>query len=127
MSVDSLWWLGLARDLLFASGAGVRLWLRKRSASVWPDAFGKVESVSSHQVDFVWRTDIAYSYSVGSQFFSGQFRVVSRSEKKASALERRWKEQNIRVRYSPKDVQCRWCEWRIKLACFQPMRCESRS
>ncbi|HUM06206.1 MAG TPA: DUF3592 domain-containing protein [Terriglobales bacterium] len=108
MSVDSLWWLGLARDLLifvFASGAGVTLWLRKRSASVWPDAFGKVESVSSHQVDLVWRTDIAYSYSVGSQFFSGHFQVVSRSEKKASAQERRWKGQNIRVRYSPKDAQ----------------------
>jgi hypothetical protein len=108
MSGDSLWWFGLARDLLafaIAGGTGITLWLRKRSATVWPDAFGKVESASTHQDNFAWRTEIAYSYSVGAEFYSGQFQVVSRSERKAGLQEQRWRGQSIRVRYSPKDAK----------------------
>lgn len=103
---DSLWWFELARDaigFLLAAGAGIALWLRKRSAGVWPTTFGKVESVSSYQDNLIWHTDISYSYSVGPDFYSGHFQLDSRSEQRANQEEQRWKGQSIQVRYSPKD------------------------
>lgn len=106
MSHDPFGWFALARDgvgLLLAASPGIALWLRKRSASVWPTAFGKVESVSSYQDNFIWHTDISYSYIVGADFYSGQFQLDSRSERRASQQEQRWKGQTIQVRYSPKD------------------------
>lgn len=107
MRHNAISWFVLGRDalvLVLASGGAIALWRRKRSASVWPAVFGKVESASSYEDDLVWRTDIAYSYCVESNFYSGQFQLRSRSEKKAVLQEQKWRGQSIRVRYSPRDA-----------------------
>ena len=104
---DPGWWFAIGRDavgLVLAAGTGITLWLRKRSATVWPVAFGRVESVSSYEENFVWRTDVSYSYSVGPNFYSGQFQVQSYGERRANQKELRWRGQSIRIRYSPKDA-----------------------
>ena len=64
---------------------------------------GKVEHASSFQKDTMWLTDISYSYSVANEFFSGQFQLRDRGEKKANDRIAQWKQQNIAVRYSPKN------------------------
>ncbi len=98
-------WVGLARDVAafaIASGAGIALWLRKRSARYWPMTHGRVEQASSFENTGTWLTDISYSYCVADEFYSGQFQLKSRTERKADDEVARWKGQNIGVRYSPK-------------------------
>jgi len=105
MSRDPFAWVIIAREaagVALAGGTGVFVWLRKRSARDWPITFGRVESASSFQNETVWLTDIAYSYSVAAEFYSGQFQLRARSEKKAEAQVQRWKGQSIGIRYSPK-------------------------
>jgi hypothetical protein len=58
-----------------------------------------VESASTFQDNSVWRTDVAYSYSMGNEFYAGEFQLRSSSERKATEKELRWKG---RVRYSPR-------------------------
>jgi hypothetical protein len=102
ISRDPLPWIALARDAVgfaIAAGTGIVVWLRKRSARYWPITFGKVESASS----IGCLTDVSYSYSVGTEFHSGQFQLRSRSEQKANEQEFSWKGRNIGVRYSPRD------------------------
>lgn len=99
-------WFAFARDavaIAIAAGTGIVVWLRKRSARYWPIATGKVESASSYENVSQWLTDIAYSYSVDGEFFSGQFQLNSRSERRANQHEFRWKGRNIGVRYSPRN------------------------
>ena len=86
----------------FASGTAVVVWLRKRSARHWPMAFGKVESASSYQFNSRWLTDVSYSYSVDGEFYSGQFQLTSRTERKADEQQSRWKGSSVGVRYSPR-------------------------
>jgi uncharacterized protein YkuJ len=103
---DPFTWAVLVRDgigLAIAAGAGIALWLRKRSARYWPMTYGRVEQASYFENNGVWLTDIAYSYKVANEFYSGQFQIRDRSEHKASANVDRWKDQNIAVRYSPQE------------------------
>lgn len=65
--------------------------------------YGRVEQASYFENNGVWLTDIAYSYKVANEFYSGQFQIRDRSEHKASANVDRWKDQNIAVRYSPQE------------------------
>jgi hypothetical protein len=105
MSLDLIWWAAVARDaiaLAIAASAGILLWLRKRSSRHWPITFGKVESASTYQDNLKWLTDVSYSYSVERDFYSGQFQVRSRSERKANDQELRWHGRTITVRYSPR-------------------------
>jgi hypothetical protein len=105
MSLDLTWWAAVARDaiaLAITASAGILLWLRKRSSRHWPIAFGKVESASTYQDNFKWLTDVSYSYSVEKDFYSGQFQLRSRSERKAKDQELRWHRRTITVRYSPR-------------------------
>jgi hypothetical protein len=106
MHHDLLWWAAIARDAVafaIAAGTGVVLWLRKRSSRHWPITFGKVESASSFENVSKWLTDVSYSYSVDRDFYSGQFQLRSRSERKANDNELRWKGRTITVRYSPRN------------------------
>jgi hypothetical protein len=105
---DPFPWLVLARDaagFAIAAGAGIAVWLRKRSSRYWPITFGKMESASSFEDGFQWLTDVSYSYTVEREFHSGQFQLRSRSERKATEQELRWKGRNIGVRYSPRNPQ----------------------
>ena len=104
-SRDPLTWLALAKGAVafaIAAGTAIALWLRRRSARYWPMTHGKVEYASSFENSGSWLTDVSYSYRVGSDFYSGQFQLKSRSERKANCDVARWKDENIGVRYSPK-------------------------
>jgi len=108
MRGDPIWWAAMARDTVgfaIAATTGIIVWLRKRSSRYWPTTFGNVESASSFQDNSVWRTDVAYSYSIGNEFYAGQFRLRSSSERKATEKELRWKGRKIGVRYSPRSPQ----------------------
>jgi hypothetical protein len=108
MPHDPIWWTAVVRDVVvFAAAAtsAIILWLRKRSSRHWPIIFGKVESASSFENNGAWLTDLSCSYSVQGDFYSGQFRVRSGSEGKASEHELRWKQRSITVRYSPRNRQ----------------------
>jgi len=105
-SRDPIQWFALARELVafaIASGTGIILWYRKRSARFWPIAYGKVESSSYFQNNAIWLTDISYSYQVADEYYSGQFQLKSRSERKAEDTVARWKGQAVGVRYSPRN------------------------
>ncbi len=88
-----------------AASTGIIVWLRKRSSRYWPLTFGNVESASSFQDNSVWRTDVAYSYSIENEFYPGAFQLRSWSERKANEKEVRWKGRKIGVRYSPRNPQ----------------------
>ena len=95
----------MARDAVgfaIATTTGIIVWLRKRSSRHWPVTFGNVESASTFQDNSVWRTDVAYSYSIGNEFYAGEFQLRSSSERKATEKELRSKGQKIGVRYSPR-------------------------
>jgi hypothetical protein len=107
-SHDPIWWASLARESVgfaIAASAGILLWLRRRRSRFWPVAFGNVESASSFEDGVVWRTDVAYSYNIGNEFYPGEFQLRSFSERKATEKELRWKGRNIGVRYSPRNPQ----------------------
>ena len=98
--------VALVRDVagfVIACGTGVVVRLRKRSARYWPVASGKVESATSYENVSQWLTDVSYSYNIDGEFYSGQFQLTSRSERKANEHEFRWKGRNIGVRYSPRN------------------------
>jgi hypothetical protein len=107
LSHDPLRWVPLVRDVVafaIAAGTSVVLWLRKRGARQWPMVYGKVEYASSFVDGAKWVTDISYSYGVAGEFYSGQFKVESRSERRADDVEARWKDQPVCVRYSPRET-----------------------
>jgi len=102
---DFIFWATVARDaagFAIAAGTGFIVWLRKRSSRHWPSALGNVESASTFQDSFVWKTDVSYSYSVENSFYPGTFQLRSWSERKANDKEQRWKGRRIGVRYSPR-------------------------
>jgi Protein of unknown function (DUF3592) len=108
MRGDPIWWAAMARDAVgfaIAATTGIIVWLRKRSSRHWPVTFGNVESASSFQDTYLWRTDVAYSYSIGNEFYPGEFQLRSLSERKANEKELRWKGRKVGVRYSPQNPQ----------------------
>jgi Protein of unknown function (DUF3592) len=105
LSRDPFHWAPLAWGTLLlaiSTGTAIALWLRKRSARYWPISQGRVEYASSFENSGTWLTDISYSYRVADEFYSGQFRLSSRSERKAKEIEARWKNNPVGVRYSRK-------------------------
>jgi hypothetical protein len=108
MRHNPILWATMARDAVgfaIAASTGVIVWLRKRSARYWPITFGNVESASTFQDNSLWRTDVAYSYIVGNEFYAGEFQLRSRSERKATEKELRWKGRKVGVRYSPRNSE----------------------
>jgi hypothetical protein len=106
MRGDPFWWVAIARDAVgfaIAAGTAIIVWLRKQSSRHWPMTFGNVESASSFQDSYLWRTDVAYSYGIGDEFYSGEFQL--RCERKANKKELRWKGRKVGVRYSPRNAQ----------------------
>jgi Protein of unknown function (DUF3592) len=105
MRGDPIWWAAMARDAVgfaIAATTGIIVWLRKRSSRHWPVTFRNVKSASTFQDNSVWRTDVAYSYSIGSDFYAGELQLRSSSEQKATEKELRWQGRKIGVRYSPR-------------------------
>jgi Protein of unknown function (DUF3592) len=105
LSHDPFHWAPQAWETLLlaiSAGTAITVWLRKRSARYWPISQGRVEYASSFENSGTWLTDVSYSYRVADEFYSGQFRLTSRSQRKASEIEARWKNNPIDVRYSPK-------------------------
>jgi Protein of unknown function (DUF3592) len=105
---DSSFWIIVTRDAIggaIAATSGITLWLRKRSASNWPMTDGNIESVYSAEDNTKWRTNISYSYRVGTDFYSGAFQLTSSNERKADDTKLQWKDRHITVRYSPRDPQ----------------------
>lgn len=106
MRHDPIWW-AMVRDAVgfaIAAGTGIIVWLRRRSSRHWPITFGNVESASTFQDNSLWRTDVAYSYSIGNEFYPGEFQLRSLSERKANQKELRGKGRKIGVRYSPRGI-----------------------
>src|SRR3984893_313095 len=104
MRGDPIWWPAMERaavGVAIAATTGMIVWLRKRSSRHWPVTFGNVESASTFQDNSVWRTDIAYSYSMGNEFYAGEFQLRSSSERKATEKELRSKGQKTGERYFP--------------------------
>lgn len=107
-SRDPFVWLAFARDaagFAIAAVAAIIVWVRKRSSRHWPVTFGNVESTSTYQDGSMWRTDVSYSYTIEKEFYPGELRLRSWSERKATEKELRWKGRKIGVRYSPRNPQ----------------------
>lgn len=49
-----------------------------------------------------WFSDLSYSYKVGTEFYSGHFRLGARNEEQADQQVLTWKGQSLTIRYSPK-------------------------
>jgi len=105
---DPFVWMRLALDgtaFAIVAGTGVVVWARKRSARYWPLTRGKVEYASTREYNGTWWTEVSYSYQVADEFYSGRLQLKSRNERKADALAVRWKDQNIAIRYSPRNAE----------------------
>lgn len=104
-SRDPLFWLAVARDgiaFAFAAGTAALVWYRKRSSRYWPLTYGRIEyGLTSDEGG--WKTNLMYSYNVGSEFYSGTFPLKVRNEATADEQVIKWKDQNLAVRYSPRD------------------------
>jgi hypothetical protein len=108
MSRDPMWWAAMTREaiaLAIAASTGIVIWLRKRRSRHWPTTLGNVESASSFEDSWLWRTDVAYSYSIDHEFYPGEFHLRSRSERKSNEKELRWRGRKVAVRYSPLNPQ----------------------
>ncbi len=104
-SRDPLFWVNTAFHLIafaVAAGTGILVWYRRRGARYWPMTYGKVEYGMTTDVEG-WKTNLMYSYSVQGEFYSGVFPLQVRNETAADEQVNKWKEQNLAVRYSPRD------------------------
>jgi hypothetical protein len=102
---DPMPWLVVARDVIafaIAAGAGITLWLRKRSSRHWPMTHGRVEFSKSYDTDPGWITDVFYSYNVGDEFYSGRLELKARTEAQAYEQDLTWRGQSLTIRYSPR-------------------------
>src|SRR5437016_5079136 len=100
---DLVFWAVIARDVAgfaIAAGTGIFLWYRTRGARHWPITHGRVEfGMTSDEGG--WKSNLSYSYSVGSDFYSGVVPLPAKNENHANEQAHRWEGQNITVRYSP--------------------------
>jgi len=85
-----------------SAGTAVLVWYRKRSARFWPITYGRVEyGLTSDEGG--WKTNLMYSYAVGSAFYSGVLPLKARNESAADTQASKWRGQNLAVRYSPRN------------------------
>lgn len=88
---------------LVSLATGLAVWQRKRSARHWPMIYGRVEIVTVCDEENRWFGDLSYSYTVGSEYYSGTFRLPAKNEDDADTQAARWRGQSVIVRYSPKN------------------------
>jgi Protein of unknown function (DUF3592) len=105
---DPIFWLKLFIDITsfaLAGVAGLVVWRRKRSARHWPMTFGYIELALALDENNEWFTDLSYTYKVGTDFYSGRFRLRASNEEQADRQVLAWKGQNVTIRYSPKNPE----------------------
>lgn len=105
---DPIFWLRLFLGITpFALSGAISLvvWRRKRSARHWPMTFGYVEMAIALDKNNVWFSDLSHSYEVGTNFYSGRFRLGARNEEQADQQALAWKGQSLPIRYSPNNPE----------------------
>jgi len=92
--------------LFFAAAvSGIWAWLRARQAQSWPSAQGTISGAVARPAKDSrfkpWIGELAYSYVVNGEYYSGFHQVRARTERRAEELVSGWKGRMIIVRYSP--------------------------
>jgi hypothetical protein len=91
---------------LVPAAAAVWAWLRARRAQSWPSAQGTIVGTSvrpARQGGYFhpWVAEMAYSYVVDGEYYSGSHNIHARSERRAEEKVGGWKNRMVVVRYSP--------------------------
>ncbi|HUO24334.1 MAG TPA: DUF3592 domain-containing protein [Candidatus Aquilonibacter sp.] len=91
--------------LLLPAAAAIWAWFKTRHAHSWPFAQGSVLNTqvrrSTDSYPHPWVVDIAYTYVVNGECYSGFYRIRARSESRAEEKVAGWKGRMVVVRYSP--------------------------
>jgi len=80
------------------------------AARAWPKARAHVHSTQVKQEDrstegwFYWQVELTYSYTVGSEYYSGRFLLPPDSEDEANEQAVRWADKDVIVRYRPDET-----------------------
>jgi hypothetical protein len=90
----------------------LKKWRREnleREAEDWPRALGTVVGTQAKRSDEGeswnnWRVELTYSYSAMGEYYSGTHLLSPESEGEAAEVALRWRDRNLVVRYSPRDV-----------------------
>lgn len=100
--------LPLLRYLLFLlipASTGIWAWMRTRQAQSWPSTQGTISWAEARLVEDGrsqhWVGELAYSYVVSGEYYSGFHHLRARNEQRAEELVRGWKDRMVAVRYSP--------------------------
>ena len=84
-------------------------WRRFRGWQSWPLAQGHVEESTSREVrtrnSHYWVVEVAYSYEISGQFYSGRFTRDFFHERDASEFETQMRGRNVLIRYNPQAVE----------------------
>lgn len=105
---DPFSWLRLLAEiaaLVLSAGTGLMAWQRKQSARHWPMTYGRVETALVLDENNYWFSDLFYSYKVGTDFYSGRFRLSATNEEEADQQVTKWRGQNLTIRYSLRNPQ----------------------
>ena len=116
-----LWTKDPLFTVLFITGAAIglakygwRLW-RRHGSETWPPVQANIESVTVRRNDEVgisfggphrsggWIGELAYSYSVAGEYYSGFYEAPFLSEKNAWDFVDQFKGKTVFVRYKPED------------------------
>lgn len=89
----------------FAAGGGIWAWVRSRQAQSWPSSQGVVSGAaaraSGERRFKPWIGELAYSYTVNGEYYSGFHQRRARTERRAEEFVSGWKDRMVLVRYSP--------------------------
>ncbi len=84
-------------------------WRRSKGWQSWPLIQGRVEESTSREIRtksaHYWVVEVAYSYEVSGEFYSGRFTRDFFHEQDASGYETQMRERNVLVRYDPLRVE----------------------
>jgi hypothetical protein len=98
-NIHTIFWLFVAVSSLVAVVVRNQ---RERAGQSWPIVGGTVESAQMTMVDGQARAEVAYSYSVNGEYFSGVFFRVPRTTGKGEELLAHFpKESHVLVHYKP--------------------------
>jgi predicted DNA-binding helix-hairpin-helix protein len=102
---DLLLFLKEAGVLLIALAGAAWAWFKFRHAHSWPSVQGTIVSAqverSTDNNILPWVANLAYSYIVNGEYYSGFYRMRARSERRAEERIAGWKDRMVVVRYSP--------------------------
>jgi hypothetical protein len=81
----------------------------EREALDWPRTLGSVVSTQTrsdkgNSSSNFWSVELTYSYTATGGYYSGTHLLPPESEDETAEVALRWKNKNLVVRYSPKDV-----------------------